>query len=48
VLLIDNDVVAAVLSTKDCIEVQEPAFTGTLTGASVRRPRLDTFSMFGC
>ena len=42
-LLIDNDVVAAVLTTKDCIEVQERAFAGMLTGASVCRPRLDTF-----
>lgn len=42
-LLIDNDVIAAVLTTKDCIAVQEPAFAGVLTGASVSRPRLDTF-----
>ena len=42
-LLIDNDVVAAVLTTKDCIEAQERAFAGMLTGASVCRPRLDTF-----
>ena len=43
VLLIDNDVMAAVLTTKDCIEVQERAFAGMSTGASVCRPRLDTF-----
>ncbi len=42
-LLIDNDVIAAVLTTKDCIAVQEQAFAGVLTGASVSRPRLDTF-----
>ena len=42
-LLIDNEVVAKVLTTKDCIEVQERAFAGVLTGASVSRPRLDTF-----
>ena len=42
-LLIDNDVMAAVLTTKDCIEVQERAFAGMSTGASVCRPRLDTF-----
>jgi alanine dehydrogenase len=42
-LLIDNDVIAAVLTTKDCIAVQERAFAGVLTGASVSRPRLDTF-----
>jgi alanine dehydrogenase len=42
-LLLDNDVIAAVLTTKDCIAVQERAFAGVLTGASVSRPRLDTF-----
>lgn len=42
-LLIDNDVVAQVLTTKDCIEAQARAFAGILTGASVGRPRLDTF-----
>ncbi len=42
-LLIDNDVIAAVLTTKDCIAVQERAFAGVLNGASVSRPRLDTF-----
>jgi alanine dehydrogenase len=42
-LLIDNDVIATVLTTKDCIAVQERAFSGVLTGASVSRPRIDTF-----
>lgn len=42
-LLIDNDVIAKVLTTKDCIAVQEWAFAGMNTGASVGRPRLDTF-----
>ncbi|MGH6862105.1 MAG: hypothetical protein ACRECY_17790, partial [Phyllobacterium sp.] len=42
-LLIDNEVVASVLTTKDCIAVQERAFAGVLTGTSVSRPRLDTF-----
>jgi ornithine cyclodeaminase/alanine dehydrogenase-like protein (mu-crystallin family) len=41
-LLIDNEVVAAVLSIKDCIDVQERAFAGVLTGASISRPRIDT------
>jgi alanine dehydrogenase len=41
-LLIDNEVVAAVLSMKDCIAVQERAFAGVLTGASISRPRIDT------
>lgn len=42
-LMIDNATVAAVLTTADCIAVQEKAFAGVLTGASVGRPRLDTF-----
>jgi alanine dehydrogenase len=41
-LLIDNKVVAAVLSMQDCIAVQERAFAGLLTGASISRPRIDT------
>jgi alanine dehydrogenase len=41
-LLIDNEVIAAVLSVKDCIAAQERAFAGVLTGASVSRPRIDT------
>jgi len=41
-LLIDNEVVAGVLSMKDCIAVQERAFAGVLTGASISRPRIDT------
>jgi ornithine cyclodeaminase/alanine dehydrogenase-like protein (mu-crystallin family) len=41
-LLIDNEVVAAVLSMQDCIAVQERAFAGLLTGASISRPRIDT------
>jgi alanine dehydrogenase len=42
-LLIDNDVVKRVLSMRECIEAQERAFVGTLTGASVSRPRIDMF-----
>jgi len=41
-LLIDNEVVTAVLNMKDCIAVQERAFAGVLTGASISRPRVDT------
>jgi ornithine cyclodeaminase/alanine dehydrogenase-like protein (mu-crystallin family) len=41
-ILVDNDVVSSVLSMKDCIEVQERAFAGLLTGASISRPRIDT------
>jgi alanine dehydrogenase len=40
--MIDNEVVAAVLSMQDCIETQERAFAGVLTGASISRPRIDT------
>ena len=42
-LLIDNEVVRRVLSMRECIEAQERAFAGTLTGASVSRPRIDMF-----
>jgi alanine dehydrogenase len=42
-LLIDNDVVKRVLTMRECIEAQERAFAGTLTGASVSRPRIDMF-----
>jgi ornithine cyclodeaminase/alanine dehydrogenase-like protein (mu-crystallin family) len=41
--LIDNDTVRRVLTMRECIEAQERAFKGTLTGASVSRPRLDMF-----
>jgi len=43
VLLIDNDIVKRVLTMRECIEAQERAFAGTLTGASVSRPRIDMF-----
>lgn len=42
-LLIDNNVVKQVLTMRECIEAQERAFAGTLTGASVSRPRIDMF-----
>src|SRR3954447_15116283 len=42
-LMLDNNVVKQVLTMRECIEVQERAFRGTLTGASVSRPRLDMF-----
>ena len=42
-LLIDNNVVKQVLTMRECIEAQERAFAGTLTGASVSRPRTDIF-----
>lgn len=42
-LLIDNEVMAQVLTTRDCIAAQERAFAGVPEGAAVSRPRLDTF-----
>jgi alanine dehydrogenase len=42
-LLIDNDVVKRVLTMRECIAAQERAFAGTVTGASVSRPRIDMF-----
>jgi alanine dehydrogenase len=42
-LMIDNEVVKRVLGMRECIEAQERAFAGTLTGASVSRPRIDMF-----
>jgi ornithine cyclodeaminase/alanine dehydrogenase-like protein (mu-crystallin family) len=42
-LMIDNAVVQRVLTMRECIEAQERAFAGTLTGASVSRPRIDMF-----
>jgi hypothetical protein len=40
-LMIDNEAVKRVLTMRECIEAQERAFAGVLTGASVSRPRLD-------
>jgi ornithine cyclodeaminase/alanine dehydrogenase-like protein (mu-crystallin family) len=42
-LMIDNEAVERVLTMRECIEAQERAFAGTLTGASVSRPRIDMF-----
>ncbi|MEM5458303.1 ornithine cyclodeaminase family protein [Paraburkholderia phytofirmans] len=42
-LLIDNDCVARVLTMRDCIDVQERAFAGLPGGASIGRPRIDTY-----
>jgi alanine dehydrogenase len=42
-LLIDNDCVARVLTMRDCIDVQAEAFAGLIDGASIGRPRLDTY-----
>src|SRR6266702_4684497 len=43
VLLIDNECVARLLTMRACIDVQERAFAGLLTGASIGRPRIDTY-----
>jgi alanine dehydrogenase len=44
VLLIDNDVVARVLTMHDCIAAQEAAFAGLVTGATLTRPRIDVYA----
>lgn len=43
-LLIDNDLVTRVLTMQDCIEVQERAFAGLTSGASIHRPRIDVYA----
>ncbi|WP_205962520.1 ornithine cyclodeaminase family protein [Paraburkholderia phosphatilytica] len=43
VLLIDNELVASVLTMRDCIDAQERAFAGLASGASIGRPRIDTY-----
>lgn len=42
-LLLDNACVAQALSMADCIESQEQAFRGLLTGDAVNRPRFDIY-----
>jgi alanine dehydrogenase len=42
-LLIDNDAVSSLLDMPTCIDAQERAFLGLLTGASIARPRIDTY-----
>ncbi len=42
-LFIDNETVAKVLSMQECIDVQDTAFRGLPTGASVHRPRIDVY-----
>lgn len=43
-LFIHNEVVARVLSMKDCIEVQEAAFKALETGEAIHRPRIDMYT----
>ena len=42
-LFIDNPTVRKVLSMDECIQVQEQAFLGLPTGASIHRPRVDVY-----
>jgi len=44
VLLIDNPTVEKVVSMDECIKVQEQAFRGLPTGASIHRPRIDVYA----
>jgi alanine dehydrogenase len=43
VLFIDNNDVKRVLTMDACIETQEQAFAGTLTGDAINRPRIDLY-----
>ncbi len=43
-LLIDNEVVARVLTAGDCISVQEEAFADLQTGRAIHRPRIDVYA----
>ncbi len=42
-LRIDNGVVRKVLSMDECIQVQDEAFRGLITGDSIHRPRIDVY-----
>lgn len=42
-LMINNEVVAQVLTMRECIEVQSAAFTGLTEGKAIFRPRIDTY-----
>jgi alanine dehydrogenase len=43
-LLIDNDVVARVLTMRDCIAAQETAFAALVNGGALTRPRIDIYA----
>jgi alanine dehydrogenase len=43
VLIINNELVLQLLTMKDCIRVQEEAFTKLPTGGAVHRPRIDMY-----
>jgi len=42
-LMISNDDIARVLTMRECMEAQEAAFAGLLTGKAIFRPRIDTY-----
>jgi alanine dehydrogenase len=42
-LLINNEIVAQVLTMRECITVQEAAFKGLTEGKAIFRPRIDTY-----
>ncbi|HTE15775.1 MAG TPA: hypothetical protein VK642_11915 [Burkholderiales bacterium] len=42
-LIINNEVVAQVLTMRECIEAQEAAFAGLVKGEAIFRPRIDTY-----
>lgn len=42
-LIINNDLVAEILTMKDCIRVQEEAFSQLPSGRSIHRPRIDMY-----
>ncbi|HEX3383311.1 MAG TPA: ornithine cyclodeaminase family protein [Paraburkholderia sp.] len=42
-LLLDNECVARLLTMRDCIDAQARAFAGLADGASIGRPRFDTY-----
>src|SRR2546430_17451235 len=42
-LIINNDLVAQLLTMDDCIRVQEAAFRQLATGGAIHRPRIDMY-----
>ena len=43
-LLIDNEIVAKVVSPGDCVDIQEQAFGDLQTGRAIHRPRIDVYA----
>ena len=42
-IFINNDIVAELLTMKDCVRVQEEAFRKLPTGGAMHRPRIDMY-----